>query len=145
MVAALPAKERRQTLLFSATFPPPIQTLARQFLRPFVRITVGRAGSAVEGISQRFVLAAADKRKKLAIVSALLAERRGKSLVFVEKKRTASWLKKMLRSGGPSDGAPAERFAPIAAEDIHGDRSQAQREAAHTALPHRALALSAHC
>jgi ATP-dependent RNA helicase DDX3X len=33
VVAHVPPKEKRQTLLFSATFPPPIQTLARQFLR----------------------------------------------------------------------------------------------------------------
>lgn len=33
-------------------------------------------------------------------------------------------------SGGPADGGPDEQFEPVLAEDIHGDRSQSQREAA---------------
>jgi len=134
LVAEMPAKESRQTLLFSATFPTEIQNLAKAFLRPFVRITVGRVGSTVGTITQRIVLAQADKRKKLALVVAALGERSGRTLVFVEKKRSATWLKKMLQSGGPSDASPDERFAPMAAEDIHGDRSQSQRESALAAF-----------
>jgi superfamily II DNA/RNA helicase len=63
-----------------------------------------------------------------------LGERDGRTLVFVEKKRSATWLKKMLRNGGASDAPPHERFTPVAAEDIHGDRSQSQREAALAAF-----------
>ena len=48
----MPAREERQTLLFSATFPPAIQTLARAFLRPHVWIAVGRVGSTVGNITQ---------------------------------------------------------------------------------------------
>ena len=40
----------------------------------------------------------------------------------------------MLCHGGAADAPEAERFAPIAAEDIHGDRSQPQREAALAAF-----------
>lgn len=58
----------------------------------------------------------------------------GRTLVFVQKKRTATWLKKQLRQGGPADGGPDEHFPPIPAEDIHGDRSQSQREAALAAF-----------
>ena len=134
VVAAMPPKEQRQTLLFSATFPRSIQTLAANFLRPYVWIGVGRVGSTVGGITQRIWLATADKRQKLALVVEALAAREGRTLVFVEKKRTATWLKKMLARGGPDDAPPAERFAPVAAEDIHGDRSQSQREAALAAF-----------
>eukprot|EP01049_Picozoa_sp_SAG25_P024828 SAG25_NODE_11427_length_304_cov_1.517073_1_plen_86_part_10 len=35
---------------------------------------------------------------------------------------------------GPSDGSADERFQPISAEDIHGDRSQSQRESALAAF-----------
>ena len=35
-----------------------------------------------------------------------------------------------VRPLGPADAPPEERFPPEAAEDIHGDRSQSQREAA---------------
>ena len=130
VVRAMPPTTARHTLLFSATFPDAIQRLAREFLRPYVWIGVGRVGSTVDGIEQRIVRAAPDKRKKLQLVVAALGERRGRTLVFVEKKRTATWLKKMLRAGGPADAPPEERFPPEAAEDIHGDRSQSQREAA---------------
>ena len=61
---------------------------------------VGRVGSTVGNITQRVVVATADKRQKLALVVAALGERSGRSLVFVEKKRTATWLKKMARPHG---------------------------------------------
>ena len=126
----MPPKERRQTLLFSATFAPEVQKLAAAFLRPYVWIAVGRVGSTVENIEQRLVLAPADKRVKLKLAAKALAECDGRTLVFVQKKRTAVWLKHCLRRGGPGDAKPNEKFAPVLAEDIHGDRSQQQREAA---------------
>ena len=134
IVRVMPPPAQRHTLLFSATFPETIQKLAKEFLRPYVWIAVGRVGSTVEGITQRIWEAAADKRQKLGLVVKALAERDGRTLVFVEKKRSATWLKKMLRNGGASDAPPAERFTPVAAEDIHGDRSQSQREAALAAF-----------
>lgn len=126
----MPPKERRQTLLFSATFAPEVQKLAAAFLRPYVWIAVGRVGSTVENIEQRLVLAKADKREKLKLAAEALAECDGRTLVFVQKKRTATWLKHCLRRGGPGDAKPDEKFSPVEAEDIHGDRSQPQREAA---------------
>ena len=63
-------------------------------------------------------------------MQALTQGPQGRCLVFVQKKRSATWLKKMLRNGGPSDGGPDEQFEPVMAEDIHGDRSQSQRESA---------------
>jgi superfamily II DNA or RNA helicase len=77
------------------------------------------------------VEATPDKRHKLRlVVQALFSGPPGRTLIFVQKKRTATWLKKQLRNGGPSDGGPEEQFQPTAAEDIHGDRSQSQRESA---------------
>ena len=132
--ADMPPKERRQTMLFSATFPPEIQKLASNFLRQYVWIAVGRVGSTVENITQRLVKASPDKRHKLSLVVAALGQAEGRTLVFVQKKRTATWLKKQLRKGGPDDGRPDERFEPVMAEDIHGDRSQSQRESALAAF-----------
>lgn len=118
-------------MMFSATFPPEIQKLAAEFLRPYVWIAVGRVGSTTESITQVLVKATPDKRKKLQlVVQALQSGPDGRTLIFVQKKKTATWLKKQLNKGGPDDGKPNERFTPIAATDIHGDRSQAQREAA---------------
>ena len=123
-------KEQRQTFMFSATFEPAIQKLAATFLRDdYTWIAVGRVGSTTDSITQVLVQATADKRKKLALVVKAIEEGpTGRTLVFVQKKRTAMWLKKQLLQGGPPDGNP--NFSRIAAEDIHGDRSQSQREAA---------------
>jgi len=124
-------KAKRQTMMFSATFPPEIQKLAAEFLRPYVWIAVGRVGSTTDSITQVLVKATPDKRKKLQlVVKALQSGPDGRTLIFVQKKRTATWLKKQLNKGGPDDGKPEERFTPIPATDIHGDRSQSQREAA---------------
>lgn len=150
-------KERRQTLLFSATFPPAIQTLAAEFLRPYVWIAVGRVGSTTDSITQKIIKATPDKRHKLElVVQALQQGPQGRTLVFVQKKRSATWLKKQLNKGGPDAAVkpgkhnraadqqqqhnkkPSQsnlnakeiRFDPIPAEEIHGDRSQSQREAA---------------
>jgi ATP-dependent RNA helicase DDX3X len=146
-------KENRQTFLFSATFPPSIQKLAAEFLKPnYVWIAIGRVGSTTDSITQVIVKATADKRRKLElVVEALQNGPTGRTLVFVQKKKTATWLKKQLAKGGPDAGPKAKhagggnegdkheqqpfqgkelRFTPISAEEIHGDRSQSQREAA---------------
>ncbi len=44
--------EGRQTLMFSATFPSDIQMLARDFLRDYIFLTVGRVGSTSQNITQ---------------------------------------------------------------------------------------------
>jgi superfamily II DNA/RNA helicase len=125
-------KEKRQTFMFSATFPNKIQLLARQFLRDqYAWIAVGRVGSTTDSITQVLVQADADKRHKLKlVVEALQKGPEGRTLIFVQKKKTATWLKKQLNKGGPDDGKEDERFTPIPSTDIHGDRSQSQREAA---------------
>jgi superfamily II DNA/RNA helicase len=148
-------KEKRQTFMFSATFPPSIQKLAAEFLRPnYVWIAIGRVGSTTDSITQVIVQATPDKRRKLElVVEALQNGPTGRTLIFVQKKKTATWLKKQLVKGGPDAGPKAKhaggenegqknhhqqhpfqgkelRFTPISAEEIHGDRSQSQREAA---------------
>jgi ATP-dependent RNA helicase DDX3X len=133
--SGMTSKEDRQTLMFSATFPPKIQTLAGAFLRTYTWIAVGRVGSTTDNISQVLIQATPDKREKLKlVVEALQKGPTGRTLIFVQKKRTATWVKNLLCKGGPSDGGPDERFDPIPAEDIHGDRSQPQREAALAAF-----------
>jgi ATP-dependent RNA helicase DDX3X len=147
----------RQTLLFSATFPSKIQILAKAFLKDnYAWIGVGRIGSTTNNITQVMVECpnkVGDKRSKLKlVVKALKTGPTGRTLIFVQKKRTATWLKKQLNNGGPAAIKPTkdsntsqdrnnvktleevdeedERFTPIPAVDIHGDRSQSQREAA---------------
>ena len=128
--STMPRGARRQTMMFSATFPKEIQRLAGAFLNPYCFISVGRVGSTVSAITQRLVLASNDKRAKLALLrdhimdanSALSMER---TLVFVKKKATASWLAKQLRKKRAMEG-----LFEVNAAEIHGDRSQPQREEA---------------
>jgi len=48
----MPMVEERQTMLFSATFPPNIQRLASDFLSDYIFLTVGRVGSASKDVKQ---------------------------------------------------------------------------------------------
>ena len=84
----MPPKHARQTLMFSATFPDSIQKLAREFLRDYTWIGVGRVGSTVNAIAQHFELATCDKRHKLDLLIAALAKAPppALTLVFVQKK-----------------------------------------------------------
>ena len=63
---SLPAKEDRQTLMFSATFPEQIQKLAGEFLNDYLFVTVGRVGGANTDIEQQvFEVDSNSKREKL--------------------------------------------------------------------------------
>ena len=121
----MPPKHERQTLMFSATFPDSIQKLAKAFLRNYTWVGVGRVGSTVNAIAQTFELATNDKRHKLELLLEALrkAPPPQLTLVFVQKKRTASWVAGQLT-----------RAHGIKAESIHGDRSQSQRENALAAF-----------
>ena len=123
-------EDGRQTAMFSATFPDKIQLLASEFLRgSYTWIAVGRVGSTTDSITQVILEATSDKRHKLKlVVKAVESGPKGRTLIFVQKKKTATWLKKQLSKGGPEGWDFS--FDPIEAVEIHGDRSQSQREAA---------------
>jgi ATP-dependent RNA helicase RhlE len=108
----LPAK--RQTLFFSATMPPPILALTRDMLRSPVTINLERRAAPAVGITQ--AVYPVQQELKSALFLALL--RRGdmrEALVFTRTKHRTDRLQKFLVRNG------------IAAERIHGNRSQAQR------------------
>ena len=48
----MPDKTQRQTLMFSATFPDPIQKLAREFLNDYLFLAVGSVGGSNLDIKQ---------------------------------------------------------------------------------------------
>jgi ATP-dependent RNA helicase DDX3X len=111
----MPAKDSRQTLMFSATFPKEIQQLARDFLRnDFAYLEVGRIGSTTELIKQ-VVKEVFDKNAE---IIKDLKEIEGRTLVFVQQKISAEYLSRYLREQG------------FRATEIHGDRTQREREMA---------------
>ncbi|SCU82855.1 LADA_0C08328g1_1 [Lachancea dasiensis] len=117
----MPSVDNRQTLMFSATFPMDIQHLARDFLKDYVFLSVGRVGSTSENITQH-VLYVEDMDKKSALLDLLAASDDGLTLIFVETKRMADALTDFLI------------MQNLRATAIHGDRSQVERERALAAF-----------
>jgi superfamily II DNA/RNA helicase len=104
----------RQTLLFSATMPPPIQKLAAKFLNDPKRVEVARPATANVNIEQRLVEVSAD-RKKDALKALLRSDEFRNAIVFCNRKTTVRELAGSLRRSG------------FAAGQIQGDMDQADR------------------
>ncbi len=113
----MPPVQGRQTLMFSATFPRDIQMLARDFLKDYVFLSVGRVGSTSENITQK-VEYVEDPDKRSVLLDILHTHAGGLTLIFVETKRMADSL---------SDFLINQNFP---ATSIHGDRTQRERERA---------------
>lgn len=114
----MPRVDERQTLMFSATFPRDIQMLARDFLKDYIFLSVGRVGSTSENITQR-VEYVEDHDKRSVLLDILHTHgTTGLTLIFVETKRMADTLSDFLLN---------QRFPATA---IHGDRTQRERERA---------------
>ena len=107
----LPAQ--RQTLLFSATMPPPIKKLADKFLTNPKSIEVARTGSANASIEQGKVRVSS-RRKRDTLFNMLDAGVQT-AIIFCNRKTTVRDLNKALRQGGFDSG------------EIHGDMEQSAR------------------
>jgi superfamily II DNA/RNA helicase len=113
IVTKLPSK--RQTLFFSATMPREIADLASHMLRDPVRVAVTPAATTVERIEQRVIHV--DRAGKPALLTGLLRDKSvERVLVFTRTKRGADKVVRALAKAG------------LAAEAIHGNKSQNQRE-----------------
>ena len=114
----MPGVHDRQTLMFSATFPRDIQILARDFLKDYVFLSVGRVGSTSENITQKIeYVEDIDKRSVLLDILHSMPPG-GLTLIFVETKRAADSLSDFLLNSN------------FPATSIHGDRTQRERERA---------------
>lgn len=108
----------RQSLLFSATLPPEIVSLAQVFLRNPIEISVGGGASPAETISH--ALYPVDERQKFDLLRALLEHLEYKSvLIFTRMKIGADIVSRWLENHG---------HGPVAV--LHADRSQKERELA---------------
>jgi ATP-dependent RNA helicase RhlE len=104
----------RQTLFFSATMPPQIETLTREILREPVKIALQRRAAPAAGVSQAVYPVPSALRGAL-LIELLNGGTMDDALVFTRTKHRANRLCTLLNKNG------------IAAERIHGNRSQAQR------------------
>jgi superfamily II DNA/RNA helicase len=104
----------RQTLLFSATMPPPIKKLSDRFLSNPKVVEVSRPASSNVLITQRLVpVAARDKRTVLRDL--LRAEDVSTAIIFSNRKTTVRELTESLQRNG------------FRASQIHGDMDQSSR------------------
>lgn len=114
----MPGVMDRQTLMFSATFPRDIQMLAKDFLKDYIFLSVGRVGSTSENITQK-VEYVEDNDKRSVLLDILASQQSGQlTLIFVETKKMADMLSDFLMANH------------LPATSIHGDRSQRERETA---------------
>jgi ATP-dependent RNA helicase RhlE len=105
----------RQTLLFSATMPIAIRELAELFLKDPASVTVSPVSSTAEKVEQRIYFV--DKTEKRNLLYHLIRnEKLSDVLVFSRTKHGADNVVKALRKHG------------VAAEAIHGDKSQSARQ-----------------
>ncbi|WP_033924789.1 DEAD/DEAH box helicase [Sphingomonas sp. 35-24ZXX] len=103
----------RQTLLFSATMPPPIKKLSDKFLTNPKYIEVARPASANASIEQGKVRVSS--RRKRDTLFQMLDAGVQTAIIFCNRKTTVRDLNKALRQGGFDSG------------EIHGDMEQRDR------------------
>ena len=112
----LPPKEKRQTLLFSATMPDEVMKLLDEVVRDAKYVQVGSAGRPAQSITHTTEnVPSAQKTEWLA---KFLRRTQGPVLVFSRTKSGAERLARKLSSMG------------IRAAALHADRTQQQRSAA---------------
>ncbi|MGB6743474.1 MAG: DEAD/DEAH box helicase [Terracidiphilus sp.] len=114
IAATLPAA--RQTLCYSATLEGEVKEVARKYLNNPARIEIGSVLKPAEKVELRTFEVAPDKKQEL--LEHLLDAEKGSFLVFVRTKHGADRVARRLARNGHS------------ATQIHGDRSQSQRNAA---------------
>jgi ATP-dependent RNA helicase RhlE len=114
IAATLP--EVRQTLCYSATLEGAIQDVAHKYLKNPTRIEIGSVLKPAENVELRTFEVAPDQKQEL--LEHLLEAEEGSFLVFVRTKHGADRVARRLTRSG------------VAATQIHGDRTQAQRNAA---------------
>ncbi len=109
----------RQSMLFSATMPGPIITLARTFMNQPTHIRAEAPHSAAtHDTTEQFVYRAHALDKVELVTRVLQAEGRGATMVFTRTKRTAQKVADELAERGFKVGA------------VHGDLNQVAREKA---------------
>jgi superfamily II DNA/RNA helicase len=115
--------EHRQTMLFSATMPGEVVTLARRHLRQATHVRAEQLNEpASVPLTEQHVFRAHQMDKIEVLVRLLQAEGRGLTLVFCRTKRNADQVAGTLTTRG---------FATAA---VHGDLGQGQRERAMRAF-----------
>jgi ATP-dependent RNA helicase DeaD len=105
----------RQTLLLSATLPPPVLRLAQRYMNDPVHINLSPAKLTVENIRQSFITVDEERKFDL-LLRVIEREKPRQCIIFCQRKRWAHDLYRQLR----------ENHKRVSA--MHGDLPQSQRD-----------------
>ncbi len=105
----------RQTLLLSATLPPPILRMAQRYMQDPVMLNFSRDDIAVETIEQHYFTVEENRKFEL-LVKLLRREQPAQAIVFCRTKRRTQWLYLDLSRDFQNVGC------------MHGDMPQKQRD-----------------
>jgi len=105
----------RQTLLFSATMPEAVMSLAKGILKNYERVEVTPESTTVERIDQRVMFVTREDKKRL-LTDLLRDKAITRALVFTRTKHNANRVAEVLAKAG------------IPADAIHGNKSQNARQ-----------------
>ncbi|HVY12135.1 MAG TPA: DEAD/DEAH box helicase, partial [Alphaproteobacteria bacterium] len=105
--------EKRQTMLFSATMPDEIVSIAKSYMSLPLRIEVAPAGTAIDLVAQEVFFV--NREDKMKLLENLLNESNGSVLVFCRTKHGASKVSRIINRMGHR------------AAEIHSNRSLNQR------------------
>ena len=115
LLAALP--KERQSLLFSATFPGPIEAIARRYMKNPEKISVSTGLTTPVDIKHRFIKTT-EPQKMDTLIKLLKLENPHLGIIFCKRKSETSLVARKLKQAG------------LQATFINGDMNQAQRIAA---------------
>lgn len=115
LLAALP--KERQSLLFSATFPGPIETIARRYMKNPEKIAVSTGLTTPVDIKHRFIKTT-EPQKLDTLIQLLKIENPHLGIIFCKRKTETTVVARKLKQAG------------LQATYINGDMNQAQRIAA---------------
>ena len=113
--------EERQTMIFSATLPTEIRSLASQYTREPIQIKVKSKNVTLDEIRQ-IVVETAEIKKQDALFKAIDEYKPFMAIIFCRTKRRVSALNGALRRHGYNS------------DELHGDLTQAKREKAMRAF-----------
>lgn len=109
----------RQVLMWSATWPKEVQTLAEDFLRDYIQVNIGSLNlSANNNITQNIkVCEESEKERELVeLLKTITSDSTNKCIIFVETKKKVEDILKVIQREG------------YQANSIHGDKSQNERD-----------------
>lgn len=124
ILASLPSAEEghRITMLYSATMPPSVESIARTYLRRPATVIIGQAGQAVGTVEQRVEFVDDEAHRQRRLLEVLDSGFAAPMIVFVNQKVNADLVGKDLRRAGWHVAI------------LHSGLSQPQREAAIASL-----------